>query len=184
MLIRRIKVEGEPRQRDKFERLYIKYRYKMYYVALSILHHQQDAEDAVHNSFLAVAGAMSRLGDVDSAETAAYMYRVVKNEALNIYNYNMRRVAYELSIEDVARDEPDAVSDCELEQLARALEFDEVVRCIESLPEHYRAVLELHFGHQYTAPQIAHMLGLKLSTVKQRLVRGKKMLLSRLEGDK
>ncbi len=52
---------------------------------------------------------------------------------------------------------------------------------METLPDKYRAALELHFIEEYTISQTAEILGENVSTVKQRLVRGKKLLASRLE---
>lgn len=43
-----------PKDRSKFERLYLAYRDLMFYVANQILHNEQDAEDAVHQAFLKV----------------------------------------------------------------------------------------------------------------------------------
>lgn len=52
---------------------------------------------------------------------------------------------------------------------------------METLPDKYRAALELHFIEEYTISQTAEILGENVSTVKQRLVRGKKLLASKLE---
>ena len=52
---------------------------------------------------------------------------------------------------------------------------------METLPDKYRAALQLHFIEEYTISQTAEILGENVSTVKQRLVRGKKLLASRLE---
>ncbi|MEI3152226.1 MAG: RNA polymerase sigma factor [Eubacteriales bacterium] len=56
-----------------------------------------------------------------------------------------------------------------------------LLNCMETLPDKYRAALELHFIEEYTISQTAEILGENVSTVKQRLVRGKKLLASKLE---
>ena len=56
-----------------------------------------------------------------------------------------------------------------------------LLNCMESLPDKYSIALELHFIEKYTIAQTAEILGENVSTVKQRLVRGKKMLALRLE---
>ena len=43
-----------PEDKDKFEKIYIQYRNLMYHVAYSILGSHFDAEDAVHQAFMAI----------------------------------------------------------------------------------------------------------------------------------
>ncbi len=45
----------EPGDRQKFEYLYRTYKGLMFYVANQILHNIEDAEDAVHEAFIAIA---------------------------------------------------------------------------------------------------------------------------------
>lgn len=181
MLLLYLNIINDKDDRDKFERLYLRYRKKMYYIAMSVLHHQQDAEDALHNTFLSIAKHIDKIGDIDTEVTALYLFRAVKNSALNIYAKKKQRLDNEITISDYSEIEHAHVCDDNLIHEASKLKFDEVVDCIESLPEHYRIVLALHFQYGYTIPQIAKTLDLKISTLKQRLVRGKKMLLTKLE---
>lgn len=44
-----------PEDRSKFEQIYLEYRGLMFHVAYKILHHTQDSEDIVHQTFLKVA---------------------------------------------------------------------------------------------------------------------------------
>ena len=164
--------------KEKFEKLYIKYRSKMYYVAMSVLHDRYDAEDALHNAFIAVAKNINKIANINSDETTAYLFRTAKNTVLNVYSKKKRQAEREILVDNYC--DIDNISDGELIGEAEKTQFEEVVSCIESLPEHYRMVLGLHFRQEYTAPQIAKTLGIKISTVKQRLVRGKKMLLIKL----
>ncbi len=40
---------------SKFKRIYDKYRWLMFSIALKILHNREDAEDALQNAFIAIA---------------------------------------------------------------------------------------------------------------------------------
>jgi len=51
-----------------------------------------------------------------------------------------------------------------------------VQRCLDFLPDRYRAVILLYEAHSLTAAEIADLLGLKLTTVKMRLHRAHRML--------
>lgn len=48
----------DEQNKSKFEKLYYEYRDRMMYVALSVLHNNEDAEDAVHNAFIGIAKNM------------------------------------------------------------------------------------------------------------------------------
>ena len=54
MLIMYLQMLDTPEEKVRFEQIYLKYREKMFHVADSILHNDQDAEDAVHNAFLRI----------------------------------------------------------------------------------------------------------------------------------
>ena len=47
--------------KDRFEELYKKYRIGMYKIAFSILHNNEDAEDAVHEAFLCIANKFQKI---------------------------------------------------------------------------------------------------------------------------
>ena len=51
-----------------------------------------------------------------------------------------------------------------------------VQRCVDYLPDSYRAVILLYEIHALTAPEIASLLGVKLTTIKMRLHRARRML--------
>ena len=50
-----------PAQKSKFEQLYLQYRQLMYAIAFSILHNELDAEDAVHQAFVAIIKNISKI---------------------------------------------------------------------------------------------------------------------------
>lgn len=178
MLIFYLNMMEEQGDRDLFERLYKAYRGKMYYAAMGILRNQQDAEDALHNAFLGIARNINKVASLSRDETAAYLFRAAKNAALNIYEKKKKREEYEISVENYSLLEN--ISDDELIKRSDEMTAEEVISCLEALPEHYRLVLDLHFRHGYTVVQTANFLGINTSTVKQRLVRGKKILLEKL----
>lgn len=50
--------------KSKFEDIYLEYRGLMYYVAYKRLHHEQDAEDAVHHAFMKIAENITAIDPV------------------------------------------------------------------------------------------------------------------------
>lgn len=78
-------------EKIQFEEIYIKYRQMMYAIAYRILNNSEDAEDAVHQSFLAVADHFKKIQQILCQELKAYLVIVSKNKAINIYNKNKER---------------------------------------------------------------------------------------------
>ena len=59
----------------------------------------------------------------------------------------------------------------------------EVLEAVLSLPARYRDVVYLHYYEEYTAPEIARILGKNFNTVYTRLTRAKGLLREKLGGD-
>ena len=59
----------------------------------------------------------------------------------------------------------------------------EVLEAVLSLPARYRDVVYLHYYEEYTAPEIARILGKNVNTVYTRLTRAKGLLREKLGGD-
>ena len=72
----------------------------------------------------------------------------------------------------------------EAAQQAAGEENREVLEAVLALPEAYRNVIYLHYYEQYTAPQIAGILGKNPNTVYTLLTRGRERLKKALGGDK
>ena len=167
--------------KSKFEQLYYKYRDRMMYVALSVLHNNEDAEDAVHNTFVAIAKNMDSIGEVVSVQTLSYVLKATKNTSINMLNKNYRHESVNIeNIDDIADEEF-------FTSLNVKERYNEVVNAIVNLDEKYRDVLFYHYVSDMPVSKVADLLGRKVSTVKQQLVRGKKILLENLganENDK
>ena len=70
--------------RDKFTSIYLIYRDTLYYTAMSILHNQEDAEDAVHQSFLAILQNIDKFPVVESDSVKAYYMTITVHKAIDI----------------------------------------------------------------------------------------------------
>lgn len=155
--------------REKFKKLYEAYQKKMLYVAYQILKNQQDAEDVVQDSFLAIARHISSIGSVGEARTGVYLMKTVKNRALNLIRDRKETVNWDevvLPIQDNIQ-----------ETMCIQEEVKQVLEAIYQLKENYRDVLCLYFLNQLTTKEIADVLGRNHNTVKSELRRGKKQLL-------
>lgn len=86
--------------REKFEILYNKYRKRMVYTAYSVLGNNEDAEDAVHDTFIRIARNMRSIGDPNSNETLSYVLKAAKNTAINLSQKNAARNQH-IQLEDI-----------------------------------------------------------------------------------
>lgn len=78
--------------------------------------------------------------------------------------------------------EIDEVSDEDLlEQICTKMECQDVIETICSLEDKYKNVLYYHFVLEKSIPETARLLFQSVSATKQQLVRGKKLLLAKME---
>lgn len=158
-------------QRRLFEEIYLNYRKQMLLVARSVLGSDTDAEDVVHDVFLKIAKKhMSRISKIkNSIDLRNYLLKATKHIALD----HLRKRRHEKAILD-------AVNENNLKKDAEV--SDDELEAIASLDEIYREALYYHFVLEMSVPEVAKLLDCKVSTVKQRLVRGKKLLHKQLFG--
>lgn len=169
-------------QRRLFEEIYLNHRKQMLLVARSLLGSDTDAEDVVHDVFLKIAKKhMSRISKIEnSIDLRNYLLKATKNTALD----HLRKRRHEKFIVNEINLKKDAeIADEELvDKVCRGIEYERIVEAIASLDEIYREALYYHFVLEMSVPEVAKLLDCKVSTVKQRLVRGKKLLHKQLFG--
>ena len=73
-----------PEDQSKFERVYHKYRYLMLHIAKQILHNHHDAEDAVHQAFVAIIENIEKISDVDSPKTRSFVVIITERKEKKI----------------------------------------------------------------------------------------------------
>lgn len=171
-------IESE-NEKELFEKLFKTYHIRMLYIANSILHNQDDAEDAIQNAFINIAKNIDKIQGLDEHEQFSYLYKIAQNSAIDLARKRKRNVKeLDNSIEENLYEEiPDNTF---IESLEIKDNYDSVITAIKELDEIYRIVIHFHFINGYSASEISKLLGIKVSTVKQRLVRGKKILLQKL----
>ena len=150
-----------------FDTICEKYGNRLYAAAFSICRQQQDAEDAVQEALITFYRTDR---DFESEEhIKAWLLRVTVNAAKSTKRlfWNRNRTSYEEYMDSLAFEEP---SDTEL--------MDEVL----ALPEKYRLVIHLYYFEEYKTREIAEILKISENTVKTRLLNGRKLLKTKLEG--
>ena len=165
----------DPEDQDTFTQLYQLYRARMMHIAEDILHDRAEAEDAVQNAFIGIARNIHRIADPTDHAAFLYVAQAAKHAAINLAQKKGQCVFLEDAIAETA-----SIAGPEREYMDRE-RYRRLLACIAEMSPTYRTVLYYHFVEEMTAREIADLLGQTLSCTKQRLVRGKQLLINKIE---
>lgn len=153
--------------REAHYRLYKLYSKAMLNVGYRITRSEEDAEDVLQEAFInAFRNLDSYRGD---ATFGAWLKRIVVNKAINVLHKRKNETIPEHENWDVAEDETPS-------EYRENLSVERVKRCIEKLPDGYRAVLSLYLLEGYDHQEIGEIMGISESTSKSQLNRAKSKL--------
>ncbi|MDD3794751.1 MAG: sigma-70 family RNA polymerase sigma factor [Lachnospiraceae bacterium] len=162
--------------RAKFERLYHTYKQKLYYVAFYILKDEQEAENMVHDTFIAIIDILNRIDEEESHKTWNYIVTILKNKCFNFLKAN-KRISY---MEEMP--ENSSQFDTEREVIRKETSFllaEELMKL--EYPD--KEILYLTYYNGLRSKEIGEILGLSSDNVRQRIKRSKtrlkKMLMER-----
>lgn len=161
--------------RTRFEEMYYRYRKKMVVVAYSILDDRFEAEDAVHETFMAIARHMDIIGRMSETSVSAYVIKATRNRALNMLSKRIHGGESTLYISDMMEDQ--MVDRDFWDRMENRLTVDEMTEVLLEMDPIYRDVLYMFYLNNIPSKQIADILGRKHFTVKQQIIRGRRMLL-------
>lgn len=148
-----------------FVQFYHKYKTDLYRYALSLLRDPHLAEDAVQTAWLKCVQHRKAFFAVEPPHRKAWMIVLLKRVCLTSLRQRARTVPL---AEDWDPPAPEAG------------EARDVIALIRTMPEQYRAILELKFVLEWTDKSIAKELGLPVTTVSARIRRGRKQLQAQL----
>lgn len=160
-------------ERSQFEQLYIEYKQDMYAIAYNILGNNEDAEDAVHQSFLKIAEKFTEISSFSCQKLRSYIVIISSNTAKNIYKQNKRR-ADKNTVFDAAVSIPD--------DYFEMIDYFELKETIKKLPQDYKDVIYLYYTKDLSAKDIADLLDISTANVYKRISRARMLLKEYLEG--
>ncbi|APR83513.1 RNA polymerase sigma-70 factor [Minicystis rosea] len=148
-------------------------------VALKIVRGQEEAEDVVHDAFVAIVERADQFRP-ERGSVAAWLVTTVRNLALDRARRRIRRA--QITDEELRHEPADPVLDPEslswIEHRRAA-----VIEALALVPEAQRRTLEIAFFEGLSYPEIAEREGVPLGTVKSRAARALAALRAALEGD-
>ena len=143
----------------KVEEVIMEYGDMLYRICVVMLCNEQDAQDAVQDTFCRYMEHTS--GFRDKEHEKAWLIKVAANRCRDLYRSRTRHPSVQL--EDV-------------EQYCDFPEQSEVLAELMNLPDKLKAVIYLHYIEGYKTAEIAQMLGITLNAVKKRMQRGREQL--------
>jgi len=133
----------------------------------------QTAQDLVNDTVVRALERRHQFRRESSLRT--WLHRILHHLAID----RARHFAHEMTVQDVDklwRDPHYSVDPAALAEINETR--DELHEALLHLPFIYRSVVVLHDAERWTAPEIAELLGIGLAATKQRLRRGRAMLVS------
>ena len=158
--------------RDQFEKLYLELRQPLFRQAMSILHDTHEAEDAVEDTFTALAESFPKISGMERQKMRAYIVIINRNKAID--RYNKRRG--QLSRREDA-DPEDLSVDTDFDRFDR----EELYSAIKRLPQKYKDIVYLYELLELPAEDIGRSLGISADGVYKRASRARAMLRKLLE---
>lgn len=159
-------------ERDLIELFYNAYKRKMMRVAISILHNDSDAEEAVHQSFLRLCNNSSLIPKEICHKTEGFFVLIVRNIAIDLYRKQKKNqiISYDEEFVDITS--ADTVEDTVFERLSQ----EKIAAMIVGLPQKYNECLILKYYYGHSDKDCAKLLGTNPEALRKRLERARKLL--------
>lgn len=140
--------------KSKFEILYEEYRDLMRHVAFSVLHNEDDAEDAVHSAFIKIIENIKKIDDPKCHKTKSFIVTICERKAIDTYRAKARHPQSLFSEETVGLE----------------VDYDGsfgLALCVAQLPPRYRQVLSLKYHQGLSAKEIAKLMDISEANVRK-----------------
>lgn len=149
-------------------------RYKdlVYTLALRMMKHKEEAEEAAQDTFIKVYKSLSKFkGD---SKFSTWIYRVAYNTCLDRLKKNKRQ-QYTVAINEYTEHQVKTLDNA-LDQIEAKEREQAIQDCLALLPSEDSFLLTLYYFEELSLDEIAKIVGLKPNNVKVKLFRCRKKL--------
>lgn len=157
--------KAKAQDKAAFTELILRYESSMYKIARAILENDEDAADAMQDAMLLCWKKMDTLQKEQYFKT--WLTRILINCCYNIRSSRKRTVLAERFVEAGKEDS--------------AIDHSEWMELLSHLEEKHRIVIHLYYGEGFKVREIAGILDIKETTVKDRLASGRQRIRKMLE---
>ncbi len=169
------------KEQEKIQQLYAVYEQPMYRIAYAILHHTEQAEDAVSDAFLRIIKNLKKIGDVQSEKTKHYIIQIIRSTAINQYRQNQRDSERYTVWDDRILQVPSQKDD--MEQLLAAIAEEETIAdLLAPLSDIDKQIVLLRCEEELSFREIAERLSIKEAAARKRFERARKAI-QKTKGD-
>lgn len=154
------------KSKHDFEKAYRNYSDMLYRIAIAYLRNSEDASDTVQDVFIKFMNKAPSFSDENHEK--AYLIRLTVNRCKDVLR--KRNIRLHSSLEE-ARDVSSSFD----------TDISDMLAILHSIDEKYKETLILHYLEGLSAEETAEVLGISLSAVKMRLMRGREILRNAME---
>jgi len=170
-LIRKAK-QGD---QDAFEALILSCKEKAYNIALRYMQNEEDALDALQESFIKIFRHLSKFNEQSRFDT--WVYRIVVNSCNDLLRKN-KKISY---MDTVYKNEDDEDIPFEIADKApgpeglldQKEENETILNCLNKLSDEHREILVLRDIKGFAYDEIAEILDCSIGTVKSKISRAR-----------
>jgi len=161
---------------DCFEALINSSRLKAYNIALRYMRNEDDAMDALQESYIKIFKSLTKFKEESSFDT--WVYRIVVNTCNDLLRKNRSRYR-DISVDRKREDDSDCMADLPDHSsspemiLERKEKLAEIMQCLDSLPHEQREAVMLRDVHGFSYEEISRILQCSDGTIKSRISRGR-----------
>jgi RNA polymerase sigma factor (sigma-70 family) len=154
---------------------YDRYKNKMTGICLRYAKTRAEADDIFQEAFIRIFNHLDDLKEPEAADS--WVKVIVIRTAINYYHRTTKSEELHSSLDNTEMQ----LDSGDYEKLMDQLNVEELLVLINELPDKYRTVINLHLIDGYTHVEIGEMLSLSDATVRSQFMRGRNMLLKKLE---
>lgn len=165
-----------------FEELVRRYERKVYNIVYRLLGNEEDATEALQDTFLRAYRFIPKFQFKSSFYT--WLYRIATN--ISLTRLRRRKTGSTVSLDEPVKDSDDLAVDIPdggltpEEAFRQKLLRERLQSAVESLPEQYRAVVVLRDLEGLSNEEVSRVLKISVAAVKSRLHRGRLALREKL----
>ncbi len=156
---------------DFVNEIFAEYHVRLYNISLRILHSQDDAEDALAQTFLKIMDHMDQIEKIPRHETLPFCVILLRNASIDILRKNNKLVPVDFTdgLHTLDTDTPEDIffKDCDRESL---------LKLVRQLSPEDRYLLELRLGEEMSYQEIGLLLNITEATARKRFQRALKKL--------
>ena len=167
------------KDKSKMEQIWEVHRTTMLKTAYRILGKHCDAECAAQESCEKIIRNLSKIKEISSCETRAYIVSIVRNTSLDILRKGKREMDRHDELHENIPSEDISIPD----SLIGGERYEAIMEAIENLPDHLKDVIYLCLVHNHSHKEVAELLSITEANSRMRLTRAKRKIIKRLGGE-